>query len=102
VADLAYYFDGEFAGKEQIESYTSSLRREVERWRSSHDESNLLSTTIGEMVIVCDQRPAAVESSFTLAGTEAMLLTACRTITHAAALLAMVGADRADLPLMKA
>ena len=101
LSDLAYYFDGEFNGKEQIESYTSSLRHEVERWRSSHEQSKLLSMTVGEMVIVYDQRSVAAESSFTLKGTEAALLTACRTVSHAAPLLAMIGADRSDLPLMK-
>ncbi|HEV7428562.1 MAG TPA: RiPP maturation radical SAM C-methyltransferase [Thermoanaerobaculia bacterium] len=93
LATIAYYFDGEFDGKCEVDRYTAPLAREIERWRELHADSRLLALVVGETVVIDDQRPCPMAASAVLSDVEAVLFLRCRAIASDRTLAAAVGGD---------
>ena len=74
---IAYYFDGEFDGQDQMVDYTSSLCIAIDNWKQHEDEYALFSYIDGDRLYICDFRPCASEPVVILTGNQKMLYEEC-------------------------
>lgn len=85
--DLAYFFVGEFDGKEMIAEYTASLGAAVGRWYANQPACALFSINLENKLVICDYRPSARTFIHALAGTEKIIYEECDSICTKARLL---------------
>ncbi|HTN82536.1 MAG TPA: RiPP maturation radical SAM C-methyltransferase [Sorangium sp.] len=79
-AELAYYFEGDFAGRESIESYTAPLVAALDDWREHGSSYALFSIDLGDHLQVFDLRPGAGRIAVSLAGLSRAVYEACDSI----------------------
>ncbi|MEO8076248.1 MAG: RiPP maturation radical SAM C-methyltransferase [Acidobacteriota bacterium] len=80
VANLAYYFTYGYRTPQPVESYTTGLIGLVQQWQQQYDRSELFSTDLGSLLLICDLRPATGESLLALSGVPRLLYTLCDSV----------------------
>jgi len=85
--NLAYYFSYDYQEPRDVAGYVRKLARELRKWKRDH-ESELLSVTCGDTLVIADSRPKASESLTVLRGLDKALYEACDSVTNPASLAA--------------
>jgi ribosomal peptide maturation radical SAM protein 1 len=79
--NIAYSFDADFDGKENIEAWSEGIRALVAWWTSVHSNARLeVVSRTPEITIVQDTRPNAVHSYYTFGARESAVIDACDRI----------------------
>lgn len=76
VANLAYYFTYGYRTPQHVESYTTDLIGLAQHWEQQHERSELLSTDLGAVLLICDLRPTG-ESLLAVSGLQRLLYMLC-------------------------
>ena len=61
IGKLAYYFDFDYLDNRQPYLYTQELMEEIKKWKTMHDESELVCVDKGEFALIFDTRFGAKE-----------------------------------------
>jgi len=87
--NLAYYFSYDYQEPRDVAGYVRKLARELRKWKRDR-QSELLSLTCGDTLVIADSRPQARESLTVLRGLDKALYEACDSVTNPASLSAAV------------
>lgn len=80
VRNLAYYFTYGYRTPQAVERYTTDLIPLVQHWQQQHEQSELFSTDLGGVLLICDLRPSKPESLLALSGLQRVLYTLCDSV----------------------
>ncbi len=80
LSNLAYYFSYGYRTPQPVESYTTEIIGHVQHWQQSHASSELFSTDLGTVLLLCDLRPATGESLVALSGLQRLLYGLCDSV----------------------
>jgi hypothetical protein len=103
LADLAYYFEFDYADGRNPADYLVDLRREVEAWRVAAPHSDLLSVNLGDHLLIWDTRPVATAREQRLRGVQRAVYEACdsaRTLAEIDSSLAAQGWTESVTPIL--
>ena len=77
LANLAYYFDFDYADGRNPDAYTDDVRAAVRNWRASSGKRLLLYTDEGDRLVIWDFRPNAVQTTTLLSEAERAVYLLC-------------------------
>jgi ribosomal peptide maturation radical SAM protein 1 len=89
LANLAYYFDFDYADGRHPDAYTGDVRAAVRNWRASSGKRLLLYTDEGDRLVIWDFRPNAVQTTTLLADAERAVYLLCDQNQSLAAIQAL-------------
>jgi ribosomal peptide maturation radical SAM protein 1 len=76
--NLAYFFDFDFDGRENVEGWSVGILGLIERWNYVHVQSRLeVVSRTPDAMVVCDTRPNAVHPLYRFGMREAAVIDAC-------------------------
>jgi ribosomal peptide maturation radical SAM protein 1 len=79
-ANLAYYFQFDYADSRDVASYTTNLIQSVDIWKNTHHQSSLHLMNDKENTWIFDFRPIALNNIFRLTGIEELIYITCDSI----------------------
>jgi ribosomal peptide maturation radical SAM protein 1 len=78
--NLAYFFEFDFDGRENIEGWSAEILALIERWNYVHAQSRLeVVARTPDSMVVCDTRPNAVHPLYRFGAREAAVIDVCDT-----------------------
>lgn len=93
LARLAYFFDFRYGDGRDVPRYTARLSEAIGRWKTFHQESQLVYLDRGDELVVLDSRPAARRAVTRLAGDARLVYLGCDAIQTRASLRAWLAAQ---------
>jgi hypothetical protein len=76
--NLAYFFDFDFDGRENVAGWSAEILGLIERWNFVHVQSRLeVVSRTPDAMVVCDTRPNAVHPLYRFGMREAAVIDAC-------------------------
>lgn len=81
IPKLAYYFVGEFPGKNAVPSYTGAIVDSIRQWQAKTNQVSLCHMNVGDRILVFDHRDPGKLSMLVLTGLAARILDKCNSIT---------------------
>lgn len=80
IGGLAYYFVGEFPGKDSVPSYTGAISHSIKQWQAGTNRVSLCHVNIGDQVLVFDHRDPDKLSLVVVMGLPARIFHKCGSI----------------------
>ncbi|MBI4670322.1 MAG: RiPP maturation radical SAM protein 1 [Chloroflexi bacterium] len=80
LANLAFHFSFDYRVPQDVESYTAPVMEQVQMWRNAFATSELFAAELGEILMLCDLRPAAHRGLTALVGRQRQLYLACDAV----------------------
>lgn len=96
--DLAYYFQAEFDGLEEVPDYTAPLTRALDDWIANGKSYALFSISVGRQLHLFDLRPGAPPAVDPLEGLTRAVYEACDRVTSRSHLAERLGESAAPRP----
>jgi ribosomal peptide maturation radical SAM protein 1 len=93
IPKLAYYFVGEFPGKNSVPSYTGSIVDSIKQWQARANHVSLCHMNVGDRVLVFDHRDPDSLSMIVLTGLAASIFHKCSSITAGRQLISHAGQE---------
>jgi ribosomal peptide maturation radical SAM protein 1 len=87
IANLACYFSFDYQEPRDVDRYTRSLARELEKWRRAKDRSDLVAVDAGEHMLILDLRPKSRAPFTLLKGLVRLLYAECDSVRDLSQLL---------------
>jgi ribosomal peptide maturation radical SAM protein 1 len=80
VANLASYFTYEYQEPRDVDGYTRSLSRELDKWKRPANQGDLFSLEAGERLVIVDFRPVSRAPLTLIGGLERLLYRECDAV----------------------
>jgi len=93
IPKLAYFFVGEFAGKDSVPSYTGPIVDSIKQWQSKANSVSLCHMNAGDRIVVFDHRDPSKLSMLVLTGLAARIFDKCSSITAGRQLMSHAGEE---------
>ncbi len=93
IANLAYYFNFDYADGRDTRGYSRPLRVQLTRWKHVHARSELVSARDGDRLLLFDLRPGRRARTTVLCGLDRALYEACDAVTHVRRLVSIASPD---------